>query len=108
MQLVIEQTGNSATVKIWAHRLNRGNARMFLRQMSPILAKCTHIMIGINRVIYIDPHGVGSLLTCRHRAEKQGRGEITLRQGYGKGDHLFSELFQRARVFLETDTSMYI
>ncbi len=107
MQLVIEQTGNSATVKIWAHCLNRGNARMFLRQMSPILAKCTHNMIGINRVIEIDPHGVGSLLTCRHRAEKQGR-ELTLRQGYGKGDHLFSELFQRARVFLETDTSMYI
>lgn len=107
MQLVIEQTGNSATVKIWAHRLNRGNARMFLRQMSPILSKYTHIMIDINRMIDIDPHGVGSLLTCRHRAEKQGR-ELTLRQGYGKGDHLFSELFQRAQIFLETDTSMYI
>ena len=107
MQLVIEQTGNSATVKIWAHRLNRGNARMFLRQMSPTLSKYTHIMIDINRVIDIDPYGVGSLLTCRHRAEKQDR-ELTLRQGYDKGDHLFAELFQRAQVFLKTDTSMYI
>lgn len=107
MPLVIEQTGNSATVKIWAHRLNRGNARLFLRQMRPILSRYTHIMVDINRVIDIDPYGVGSLLTCRHRAEKQDR-ELTLRQGYDKGDHLFAELFHRAQVFLKTDTSMYI
>jgi ABC-type transporter Mla MlaB component len=107
MPLVIEQTGNSATVKIWAHRLNRGNARLFLRQMRPILSRYTHVMVDINRVIDIDPYGVGSLLTCRHRAEKQDR-ELTLRQGYDKGDHLFAELFHRAQVFLKTGKSMYI
>jgi hypothetical protein len=58
-------------------------------------------------VIDIDPYGVGSLLTCRHRAEKQDR-ELTLRQGYDKGDHLFAELFHRAQVFLKTGKSMYI
>lgn len=107
MQLVIEKTGTSATVKVWAYRLNRDNVRTFLRQMSPILSQYTHIKVDLNRVIDIDPHGVGCLLTCRHRAEKQD-GELTLRQGCDEGDHLFSELFHRAQVFPETRVSAII
>lgn len=107
MQLVIEQKENSATVKVWAYRLNRDNARLFLRQMSPILAEYSHIMVDLSRVIDIDPHGVGCLLTCRHRAEKQD-GELTLCQGWDEGDHLFSELFHRAQVFPETGVSAFV
>ena len=107
MQLVIEQQGNRATIKVWAYRLNRDNARQFLRQMSPILSKYTHILVDLNRVIDIDPHGVGSLLTCRHRAEKQDS-TLTFCQGYDEDEHLFSALFPRARIFPETGTSMSI
>lgn len=101
MQLAIEQRGRNAIIMVWAARLDRRNAGMFLRQMAPILASCTHVVIDLGKVTAIDSHGLGSLLTCRYRLAKQG-GRLTLCRGHDEDD-LFPELFRNARIFSDVD-----
>lgn len=99
MRLVIEQNGNCATVKIWSHRLDQYNSSAFLSQLGPIIRGCARVVIDMQRVLDIDPHGVGSLLTCRHRLKKRG-GHLMVRQG-SSSENLFPELFRRADIFCD-------
>ena len=97
MQLAIEKRGYTAVIMVWTTRLDRKNAGMFLHLMAPILTSCAHVVIDLRKVTAIDSHGLGSLLTCRHRLAKRG-GRLTLCHGHEEGD-IFPELFRRARIF---------
>ncbi|MBT5872400.1 MAG: STAS domain-containing protein [Candidatus Latescibacteria bacterium] len=99
MRLVIEQNGNCATVKIWSNRLDQSNSGAFLSQLGPLIRGCARVVIDMQRVLDIDPHGVGSLLTCRHRLKKQG-GRLLVQQGSNRAN-LFPELIRRADIFYD-------
>jgi len=73
MQLSVEKHEGVAVVTVNAEDLDVSNADDFRREMAPVLAESSKVVLDLGRIRFVDSRGCGVILSClKHVTEAGG------------------------------------
>jgi anti-sigma B factor antagonist len=64
MQLTIETVQNIAVVKVHVEQLDASNSDDFKREVAPVLAQNTRMILDLGQLQFVDSSGCGAILSC--------------------------------------------
>lgn len=97
MQLAVETVGNVAVVTIPVEDLDGTNAEEFKRDVAPVLATHSNLVLDVSRLRFVDSAGLGSVISCLRKLNAKG-GDLKL-SGMSTPVRGVIELVRMHRVF---------
>ena len=97
MEIPVDKVGSVTVVVIPVEELDAGNAGEFKRDIAPILATDTRLVIDFSRLRFIDSSGLGAVLSCLRQLSAKG-GDLKL-CGMSKQVRATFELVRMHRIF---------
>lgn len=97
MEIPVDKVGNVMVAVIPVDELDASNAGEFKRNIAPIVAADTHLVIDFSRLRFIDSSGLGAVLSCLRQVSAKG-GDLKL-CGMSKQVRSTFELVRLHRVF---------
>lgn len=97
MQLAVETVGNVAVVTIPVEDLDGTNAEEFKRDLAPVLATHSNLVLDVSRLRFVDSAGLGSVISCLRKLNAKG-GDLKL-SGMSTPVRGVIELVRMHRVF---------
>lgn len=97
MEIVTEKIGTVAVTTIPVEELDASNSGEFKRDIAPVLASNTHLVIDLSRVRFMDSSGLGAMLSCLRQLSAKG-GDLKL-CGMSKQVRATFELVRMNRIF---------
>jgi anti-sigma B factor antagonist len=79
MQLTVETVQNIPVVKILAEQLDASNADDFKREIAPVLASNSRLVLDLGQLQFVDSSGCGAILSCLKALTSAG-GDLKLCQ----------------------------
>lgn len=97
MQLATETLGDVAVASVPVEELDAGNAAEFKRDIAPLLAEHTKVVLDLSHVRFVDSSGLGAFISCLRQLHARG-GDLKL-SGMSKQVRAVFELVRMDRVF---------
>lgn len=97
MQLAVETIGNVTVVTIPVEDLDGTNAEEFKRDIAPVLATHSNLVLDVSRLRFVDSAGLGSVISCLRKLNAKG-GDLKL-SGMSTPVRGVIELVRMHRVF---------
>jgi anti-sigma B factor antagonist len=97
MQVAAETVGDVAVASVPVAELDAANAAEFKRDMAPVLAAHTKVVLDLSHVRFVDSSGLGAFISCLRQLHGRG-GELKL-AGMSRQVRAVFELVRMDRVF---------
>ena len=97
MEIAVDKVGNVTVAVIPVEELDAGNVGEFKRDIAPLVADDTRLVIDFSRLRFIDSSGLGAVLACVRQVSANG-GDLKL-CGMSKQVRSTFELVRMHRVF---------
>jgi anti-sigma B factor antagonist len=97
MQLAVDTIGNVAVATIGVEELDGTNAEEFKRDIAPVLAMHSNLVLDLSRLRFVDSAGLGALISCLRKLNAR-RGDLKL-AGMSTAVRGVFELVRMDRVF---------
>ena len=102
MELAVEKLGDVSVIAIPGESLDAGNAKVFRRAITPLLADNTRFVFDMSSLRFVDSSGLVAILSCL-RQLRGAQGDIKL-CGMARPVRAIFELVRMHRVFEIHDT----
>lgn len=103
MDLVQHKIGDVVVTTVPVEELDASNAEEFKRDMAPLVAANTKLVVDLSRLRFVDSSGLGAFISCLRGVNAKG-GDLKL-CGMSKQVQAVFELVRMHRVFDIRDTS---
>jgi anti-sigma B factor antagonist len=97
MDIAVEKFGPVTVATLHGDELDAGNVKDFRRDMAPVLAENSNLVLDLSRLRFIDSSGLGAMLSCLRQLNAAGA-ELKL-CGMSKAVRAVFELVRMHRIF---------
>lgn len=102
MDIAVEKFGAVTIATLHGDELDAGNVQDFKRDIAPVLAANTNVILDLSHLRFIDSSGLGAMLSCLRQLNAAGA-ELKL-CGMSKAVRAVFELVRMHRIFDIFDT----